>query len=451
MALFPHSRIIFSSMLLGLSGCTQGVPIALAPHSDSDGLEQHDDDEMPSVDSDADDPNDSQDDSGTETDPPVPDTLPDVPADLRSEAWPGAALFDLGQVQAFALTLSSESWNALSRDPREYTGASLDADGQVLEVGVRLKGSSTYESISAKPSFKVDVNWVDSEQKLHGKKKFNLHNQTLDPSFVSEALTFALFREADLPAPRVGWVWLQVNDEDYGFYTIVEEPDDEFIDLWFEEDDGNLYENLDAYCDVTDPLGCFDAEEFDEKNHDAFLALGSAATTRGEEWDTHMQALMDWERFTRFFAMEAAIGHWDSYSYDISNYRLYHQPVADNWTFIPWSADLGFSYRPWSYPDCGQYATNPDGYDMGILAGRCAESTICRGDVKTAILAIADQLDAFDISGRIDTFNAVIREHVQADPNRSYGMDDFVDHQACIIDFVNNRSAYLRGWAETAP
>ena len=69
---------------------------------------------------------------------------------------------------------------------------------------VRLKGSSTYESIQGKPAFKVDLNALDPTRKYYGNKKFNLHNQVLDPSCVSEALTFAFFREADLLAPRVG-------------------------------------------------------------------------------------------------------------------------------------------------------------------------------------------------------------------------------------------------------
>ena len=44
---------------------------------------------------------------------------------------------------------------------------------------------------------------------------------------------------------------------------------------------------------------------------------------------TALAGQLDWDRYTGFLAMEASLAHWDSYSYDLSNYRFYHEPTED--------------------------------------------------------------------------------------------------------------------------
>jgi spore coat protein CotH len=65
--------------------------------------------------------------------------------------------------------------------------------------------------------------------------KLNLHNCVTDPSMLREALSYALFREAGIPCPRVGFARVSVTvpgefeNKPCGLYTVVEQVDKRFL------------------------------------------------------------------------------------------------------------------------------------------------------------------------------------------------------------------------------
>ncbi len=358
---------------------------------------------------------------------------------------PELDVFSEELIHSFALELDSDARYALQRDPYEWAEGVFVVAGVRYEVGVRVKGSSTYESIDDKPSLKLSFDFVSEGQRFHGMRRLNLHNMTLDPMLCSEVLTWAIFRAAELPAPRVGYARLDINDDDRGLYSVVEDIEDDFLGRWFEDSGGNLYENRENYCDLSS-VSCFEAEEDDEGNDDALQALVEAAALEGSDWLAAMQDQMDWERFVGFLAMEAAIAHWDSYSFDVSNYRLYHEPTADRFTFIPWSGDLGFGYRPWSYPDCGKHGVDPGDYDMGRLAASCEEVSECHEAVLDALLEQADLLEALDASTMAAEALDRVREQAATDPETRNDMDHFEEHGRCVQDFLAGRPEVIRDW-----
>ncbi|MCB9761160.1 MAG: CotH kinase family protein [Alphaproteobacteria bacterium] len=362
---------------------------------------------------------------------------------------PQLDVFSEEEIHDLVLELDRDAWDDLQRNPGRYVEADFTAAGVTYAIGVRLKGTSTFEDISRKPSLKLRFDYVHEGQRFYGMRKLNLHNLTLDPILSSETMTYGFFRAADLPAPRVGYARLRINGDDVGLYTIVEVPEDDFLRRWFADADGNLYENAENYCDLT-RVGCFDAEETDEGNDDALQDLIDAAGQTGSAWRTAMQAQMDWDRFVGFMAMERTIAHWDSYSFDLSNYRLYHDPTADTWAFIPWSADLGFGYRPWSYPDCGRHGVDPAAYDMGRLASSCQADAVCREDVLERMLEYADLIDAMNPGALVDAALDRVRPEAETDPDHAAEMDHFEEHGACVRQFLVDRPDVIRQWVAEA-
>ena len=90
--------------------------------------------------------------------------LPDMILPPITEEWIGDdlvtdddPLFRNDLVHSIAFRLTDDDYNALSFDPDEYVPAQLEIDGQRFRVEMRLKGSSTFEPISGKPSIKVRV------------------------------------------------------------------------------------------------------------------------------------------------------------------------------------------------------------------------------------------------------------------------------------------------------
>ena len=372
----------------------------------------------------------------------------DTAEEVQEDPWTrGDTLFSPDVIHELALQVPPASLSSLTSQPFEYTEATLLAEGEELVVGIRIKGSSSYDDIYGKPSLKVKVNWLDEGQTFHGYKKFNLHNQTYDPSLMSEDLMLRMFRDADLPAPRSGYAWLTVNGQAYGLYSVIEPYSDQFLARWFDDNDGNLYEDGENSCDF-DSCGCFEAEEYDEGDDDALFAMCQAVAVEDASWEEAARQHWDWDRLVGFMAMEAAIGHWDSYSYDLSNFRIYHEPTLDQWTMLVSGTDLGFSYRPWSDPDCGDYANDPDGYDMGLIAAKCELSETCQAEFVAGVLAVADQLEAMDTTTTVQAAAERIRERVYEDDRKRYSNGDFEEHVACVTAWLDQRPGELRSWAQ---
>ena len=357
-----------------------------------------------------------------------------------SSAVGGVELVDLfsdDHIWRIDLEFDSAARSDLRNRPYDWADGEFTLEGLTFPVGARIKGSSTASSFDDKPSLKLDFAYQIDGLDYGGIRRVNLHNQVLDPVLSSEWLTYKMFRDAGLPASRVGYARVYIDGDDRGLYTIVEDPEDDFLESWFDDPNGNLYENASNYCDVT-RTSCFDREESDEGNDDALEALIDAA----QDFDG-VREQMDWDRYVGFLAMERTIAHWDSYSFDLSNYRLYHDPSA-GWTFLPWSADLGFGYRPWSYPDCGKHGVDPSDYDMGLLASGCHSDPECFSDVLDQMLVYADQLEGYSATAQqaMDRIEA----EAESDPDHWNEMDHFEEHGACLVAWLDQRPDEIRDW-----
>ena len=57
-----------------------------------------------------------------------------------------------------------------------------------------------------------------------------------------EYIGYGLFRDAGVPAPRIGYATVAVNQEPYGLYVQVEAVSKDFLQRWYSKTAGNLYE-----------------------------------------------------------------------------------------------------------------------------------------------------------------------------------------------------------------
>lgn len=364
------------------------------------------------------------------------------------EAPPTEDLYDPLRILELGLSIDDAAWSSLARDGTQFVEVTLLYGDATLPVRIHIKGSSTWQAISQKPSLVVDVNGVVAGTEFLNAKKFYLHNQMYDPSMMSETLSYGFYRAWGYPAARTNYAHLTVNDADYGLYTIVEPYNDDFLEDWFDDPDGNLYENSAAYCDVWD-VDCMEHEETDEGDDNALHRLGGA--TRSGDFATDVWPLLNGDRFIQYLAFEAGIAHWDSYSYDLSNYVLYHEPTSDTWTMLTQSMDLDYGWRPWSYPECGMYGIDAGTYTMGALAAQCQEDPACHAAFVAGVVQVADGLEAADGAARVAELDALIGDAVRADPRKQYGNSDYTDHVACLKGFFAERPGDLRAWAANDP
>lgn len=283
---------------------------------------------------------------------------------LAVAGWLGAAgaevegvvepdLFNGSAPLRFQLELPADSLSALRKEPRSYVPATVRAGTNVLRhVALRLKGrTGSFRGLDDKPAFTLDFDRFIPEQRLYGLGKIHLNNSVEDPSYLHEKLGAELFRAAGIPAPRVSHALVEMNGRRLGLYVLKEGFAEEFLAQHFRRTDGNLYEPEPGVgSDVTGPMRRSSGAGVADGSDLRRLASAAAQTSLSARWN-QLGGVLDSNRFLTFMAMEVLVGHRDGYCLAKNNYRLYHDPEADRFVFLPGGMDqlLGraqFSFQP---------------------------------------------------------------------------------------------------------
>ena len=252
-------------------------------------------------------------------------------------------VFNGQRVPEYRLVLSPESIESLKKEPKAYTKATfICGDVQLKNVGIRLKGFiGSFRPFDGqnKNGFTVKFNAFKKGQRFLGLKKMQLNNAAQDASFIRERLGYALFRQAGLPAPRVGHATVVVNDQPFGLYVQVEAATTDFLARWFEDTGGDLYEGP---TDITNWKNLDLDSDPDNAKRGLLLAFSRAAEEAADARDlTPLREWLDLGHFARFLAMEIVTDHWDGYV-SPNNYRVYRNPTDGKFYFIPHGADQLF-------------------------------------------------------------------------------------------------------------
>lgn len=246
--------------------------------------------------------------------------------------------FNEGRVHTLQIEVLASSLPAFKLGQRDYVRATVrDGTTTWRDVGVRLKGHSTFQPIDRKPGLSLKFNEFTSGQEFHGLSKVNLNNGLQDPSYLREVLASQLFHDAGLPAARVACVRVQLNGRELGFYNLVEGVNKGFLKREFGFAGGNLYEG-----ETKDIDQHLDQENGDDVSQKDLLELAAAARTPRADRLMKLSAVLDVDQFTRYLAMEMLLGSVDGYAFTKNNYRVYHQPKTGRMLFMPHGLDATF-------------------------------------------------------------------------------------------------------------
>lgn len=345
-----------------------------------------------------------------------------------------ADLFSPDYLAEYHLELSPDAIDSLDRDPRKFVRGTLRFRDEVYRnVGVRLKGGvgGTFRELDEKAGFRVKLDVFEPGQLFYGLESITLNNLLQDPSGTHEWLGYQLFRAVGVPAPRVGFARVFVNDYCYGLYAHIEAPDDPFLQSVYDDPSGNLYEGEYGTDLRPDDVDAFEQDEGSDRSRDDLRAFIARVEAGGAELFYGDEAVVDLERTLGFLAGEAVLGHWDGY-YQSHNYRIYHEPAPDTWSFIPWGIDQTFVQ-----------AVDPFASE-GVLAQRCFEVPACFADfVDRTTLA----LDAFVDLGLDDAMadiEAIVDEGFADDPRREYDLARIAEARAWTRRWIRQREQALR-------
>ena len=361
----------------------------------------------------------------------APDARPgDAPIDPELEA--DALLFSLAFLPDIDIELDAAAVQSLRDQPRTWVCGRLAFEASVFPVGVRLKGSASFQSIDRKPAFKIRFDGrCGSSRRFFGRRGLTLNNLAQDRSSVRELLGYAVFRSAGAAAPRAGYARVSLNGEPYGLYVDVENVDGDFLARHFADPSGPLYEgSLEIDLRASD-LWAFELDEGDSPQRRELAELIARTAEEGDDIFYGPDARVDRAAFVRFLAASAVTGDWDGY-WKPNNYRLYYEPTARLWYLLPWGLDQAWYLERTAF----------DG--VGLLVKKCMSSRRCLREYLGELERVLAMTEWLDLERALDDAVALIGAAVEADARRPFPMEEVVWARRALPIRIASTLARLR-------
>lgn len=340
-----------------------------------------------------------------------------------------------------------------------YVHASLDIDGTTFpDVGVRYKGNGTFMRAQGtqKASLKIDLNKYVRGQHLASITTINLQNNITDIGWMNEVFSYRLYRDAGVPAPRTAYARVYVtvpgrfSRQFFGVYSISENVDEHFIETRFGTKKGAILKpstrdpftflgnQWSAYNQTYDPKTDMTA---DEKAR--IIALCSFVSTASDaDFAAHAADYVDFEEFSRYFAVLVWMANADSLLQMGQNYYVYLHPRTHKLNFIAWDQDGSFgnfsrsgNADSWSI----YYPWNGNNTFLGRMYGVEAFRTLYLARLKEFTQTIF-QPERF--AAQLKEIGPAIRPSILTEDNGTWvtQFDRIADGQAGILPFARNRN-----------
>lgn len=367
-------------------------------------------------------------DEPPDTDPPDP-TTPTEPEPVVGGEW----LLETDAVRDLYLVIGHDELDSLAVAPDSWVPANVTiGDLEVVRIAVRLKGNGSFQPIDQKPSFKISADRYVEGQELDGLDDLALNNMVTDASFLRERLAYEAYREAGVPAPRSAHVRLVVNGEPYGLYLLMEGVDKRFLERWYDDGEGPLYEMFDV--EFT-PSAVWQFEhDGGPDDRSALVGLADVLADPQSRLSEDAAPFLDLDRFVAYFGASAVVGQFDAYPYSVpgDDVYLYVDPADGKIDFLPHGADESFTD-----------AFRPADYVFGLLAIRCLEDPACDAAWNDAVWAAQTAIEDTSLVDSLDGWWSDISDVAQADPKVPWTLQESVTAYDAVRAFVDGRRARL--------
>jgi hypothetical protein len=272
--------------------------------------------------------------------------LPPRPAKFKHTDLNDDAFFG-GELPVLQLVISKENIANLTKNPREFVELTLREKGAapMENCSVKLKGSAgSFRQITEdRPGFSIRTA-KSRDQEFHGLSKFMLNNCAQDGTMLHEQMAGEMARAAGVPASRCGHAYVTLNNKLLGTYVVKEGFNKEFLTYFFANTKGHLYDG--GFCSEINPdMQC---EKGDPRDKSSLLELiGSFKEQKADIRMRRMDRIVDIDAYLRYVALEEILCHWDGYSFNRNNYRIYEDPASGKFYFFLHGMDQMFGDNRW--------------------------------------------------------------------------------------------------------
>ena len=251
--------------------------------------------------------------------------------------------FKKGTIPQLRIQIAEPELEKLRTNNRAYVRCTVTENRKTTykDVGIKLKGAAgSFREFDDRPALTLNSNKFTKGQSFHGLDKFHLNNSVQDETYIHEWLSEELCRSASIPATRVAHARVWLNDRDVGLYVLKEGFDKTFLQRHFEDGDGNLYDG--GFVQDIDAELEKDAGKGPDDRSDLKALLEACREPNIEERWKRNDELLDVDAFVSFMAMELMLCHWDGYTQNTNNYRIYFNPADKKAHFLPHGMDQMF-------------------------------------------------------------------------------------------------------------
>lgn len=217
---------------------------------------------------------------------------------------------------------------------------------------LRVRGATS--RVTRQKSFRIQLD--DDEENWRGHRRINLNKHPFEVTRVRNRLSFELFEEIPhLNSLRTQFVQLFINEEDFGLFTQIENPDEDFLDRHELDSDGQLYKaNFfewyrypDALKLQSDPT--YSKEAFEQvleiqagDDHEKLLQMLDDINNPELDFNQVFRQYFDRDNYLTWLAINLLIGNIDTNS---QNFFLYSPSDSQTWYLLPWDYDGAWGWR----------------------------------------------------------------------------------------------------------
>ena len=358
--------------------------------------------------------------------------------------------YDIGTISTIEITFSEADWDNIldslyaAGDEERLTGTAVINGEPFDSVGVRYKGSSSYNPDRIKNPLNIKLDHIIDDQTIDGYGTLKLANVWKDPTFVREVIGYEIARKY-MPASRANFIKVYINGTFLGLYTSVQSVDKFFARTHFYSGDYPRFKGVLPDDDLINPVPVWGYLGKDSTEYIAYYELKS-----DEGWSNLIEFLdifnnntnliedvLDIDRHLWMLAFDNLIVNLDAPINFGHNFYLFKDGSGQ---FNPIIWDLNESFGSFSlslpggapltsaemqklspyfhsnhddYPIISEALSNPTYEKMYIAHMRTiAEENFAGGWYRNRALEI----------------QALIDSVVQSDTNKFYSYDDFLNN-----------------------
>lgn len=325
----------------------------------------------------------------------------------------------------------------------------------IRDIGFRLRGNTS--RVSQKKSFKVSFNTFIPGRKYSGVEKMNLNGEHNDPTVVRARLYWDILRKSAIAGPRANHVQVFINGNYYGLYANIEHIDEEFVEKYFGNKEGNLYKCLwpadltyrgndpDLYKFLAGDRRTYELKTNEEQDDYSDIAhfIDVLNNTPIAQLPCAIESVFNVQDYLKIAAIDVLTANWDGYIYNKNNFYLYHNTANGLFEYIPYDTDNTFgidwfnidwasrNIYAWEHPD----ESRPLFTRLLQVPEYKAQYTYY---MKQVINNITSQLDWMD---DLIALRDQLRPYVEVDPY--YPLDYGYDVQSFNTSFVSGTGAHV--------